>query len=638
MRLSRLMTRFTPRIRDRRPLVAVAPAGLVGLAALAFALIVSACQQPVEQNPPPAPVGPAVVGPDYLHGTVGSLCKVRGFYPLPVSGYGIVAKLNGTGSSSAPADLRRWLLNNMRKQGFNRINLGPNYVTAEQFLASETTAVVRIDGLIPAGAAKGARFDVLVSAMPETQTSSLQGGDLWTVDLSTGGAARPPRFSPPLAEARGPVVVDPYGDADPAEFDLTELRGVVLSGGKVVRDRRLDLVLNQPSWNRARLIADRIVERYPSHPDLDRRPTAEDKNDVIIRLNVPAKYRSRPAELLNLIMHTYLNRPLGFETEQPRRLVTVLEEDPDQRDNVVYALHALGRRAIPTLRDYYDHGTIFVRLAVLEAAARLGDEVATIAMQKLAKSRDPLVRQEVARILVYLPQSMRGARILEQLVNDDDTKVRIEAYHSLTAIGDPLVRRLQVGQGLKHKFSLDLVPSEKPMIYATTRSIPRLVIFDPTLSFQTPLVASVPGRRILLRSQGDDEVQVYYRPQVGGGQSYDLDPPTVANLAALMGHYPAPDEGFDLNYSDVVSAIYQLVEAGHIRAPMQIELTPLAREIARASETGPQRVRPETGDIPVADEFETAPEDRSELEEIAPRIESRSSIRDNAGEPANASP
>src|SRR5690606_23943251 len=114
---------------------------------------------------------------------------------------------------------------------------------------------------------------------------------LWTLELSVGGANPQMRDLHPVAFGRGPVYVDPTIARPGEDIAPTQhLRAVVLSGGVVTADRKLQLVLNYPSWDMARIVADRINERFGHERASEFFNTAVPKNYQIIDINIPAAY------------------------------------------------------------------------------------------------------------------------------------------------------------------------------------------------------------------------------------------------------------------------------------------------------------------------------------------------------------
>lgn len=554
-----------------------------------------ACSQ---KQPRPAPPPPTYTGPAYLHGSVGSMTRLLGDQPLIVGGYGLVVNLNATGSSEVPAYLRQWLINEMRKKGVGSASVGGGTLSPEQMLASHHTTVVAVQGLVPPGATNGMRFDVWVTCLPQTQTTSLEGGRLWSTDLSIGGTSPSMRFSRKLAVAAGPTYINPLGPDTPDEGQLTLKRqAVVLSGGVVTTSRPLDLVLNQPSWQRSRLIADRINERFPKAPS-DRYHTAVATDDSRIRLHVPARYAGRSQQLLELMAHLFVQRAPGFEQAKAQQLADLLTAQPRYASNVALAWVAMGRTVLPVMRQLYEHPHQDVRLTALEAGARLKDEAVTDPLGRLAQLDAPPVRRRVAKTLSHLPQSLRAARILHTLLDDEDRLVRIEAYESLAAINDPLIIRTAIDgpDPQTFKFVLDLIPAQKPLIYVAQSRWPRLVIFDPALGFRSPFLAKLWDNRLMLRSSAPDQALAVFfqKPGQVEGQTHDIKP-TVADLVYLLAHRPSvasPAEGLDLSFGQVVGVMHHLCENGYIPSNMHLQINPLAAAIAQTAQTPADPRRP----------------------------------------------
>ncbi len=579
---------------------------------------------------PATPPPPVYTGPGFLRGTVGSMARLRGYEPMLVSGWGLVVNLQGTGSTSVPAFLRQWLINHMRLQGVGsaRLASGPNplaSMTPAQIIADPNTAAVEVFGLIPPGAPKGTRFDLVVSAVEGTQTTSLEHGELLTCELSLGGANRQMRFTKKLASGRGPLYVSPEGPhADQLADDdiaLHRRKGVIIAGGIVSEDRRIELVLNQPSWQRSRDIADRINERFPKAPS-DRRDTAVPATDLVIDVNIPARFHDDPRRLLALVSNLFVQRSEKFELEKAQQLADVLMASGGEQhaEDITLAWEALGKPVLPVLQRHYDHAKVHVALATLEAGARLGDVRAADRLTALAGDADAATRRRVATILGYLPDSVRGITTLRRMLDDADDTVRLAAYESLMDADDSSIHRVILGEyevvidprtrrerrQLKtesFKFALDLVPSKRPLVYATQTGMPRLAIFDPMIEFDRPMIAQLWDNHLMLRADELDEtkpqpprVNVYYQ---GFGQTKAKTveiAPTLANLVFLMAHKPTienPTDGLDLSYSQVVHATYELCGKGALPYRVLIEANPLIDEVEKMVRQLPTSQRPE---------------------------------------------
>jgi flagellar basal body P-ring protein FlgI len=572
---------------------------VAALALLAAVLTAGGCTS-TEDAPPEQDPGPTYTGPVYLRGTVGSLARVRGFQPLPVAGYGLVVNLRGTGSSEVPAGLRQYVLNHLRRIGVGQSDSPLPNTPPEQVLNSPNTAVVLVQGLIPPGASRGGRFDLLVTAA-DTQTTSLAGGSLWPVDLSIGGR-NPGVDTRLLAHGEGPIYLDPMANRSVEGGDATReepeddrggypetregfaRQAVVLAGGRALENRNLELILNQASYRRARLIERRINERYPAAPN-DKRPTAVAQSDARIRLHIPQRWQNKPGELLRLIEHLYLDRSPGFVPYQARTLANVLRERPEEVERITLAWRSLGPNAVPELRDLYREESLSIRLAALRAGAFLDDERAGMVLSEMTDHADPGVRVRVAQALLHLPRSLRVARTLAELLDDEHTDVRLAAYEAMAAINDPMIDRVPVGNQ-RLKFVLDRVPSETPLIYVTAERRPRLAVFDTGIVFDQTMLTRLWDNRLMLRvEEPGGPLEVFFqKPGEVEGETYQLRP-DLATLIFFLAHEPTdrlPQPGLGLSYSDVVNIVHDLCRRGVIDAPFEARRNALASRVAQA--------------------------------------------------------
>jgi len=553
-------------------------------------------------NPEGVAPPPAVTGPDYLRGTVGSLCRIRGYSATLVSGYGIVAmpRGSGTGSAEVPAFLRQWMLQEMRRRGFGQAKYRMRHLSAEEFLASEDTAVVSVQGLIPPGAKRGTKFDLLVNALPATQTTSLRGGRLFMTELSVGGMDRSLAYRKPIARGGGETYVNPFSaDTSQEQARRISRQAVVLTGGVVLEDRPLELVLNAPDWARSRAIADRINERFPAAPG-SKYDTAEPATDRRIRLTVAERYADNPGEFLSLISKVYLQRITGFEQAKASELLTIAQQRPETRGDIHYALVALGKTITPLLREQYDHPDLDYRLMMLRTGVRLEDGQAVLALADLADHPEPAFRVRVIDALAFAPKNLRAQRVLTKQLSDPADEVRIAAYEKLVEQQHPLVQRVPIGDGNRVRFMLDLINGQDPMVFVAQRDLPRIVIFGANTPFRTPLFAEFQGGRLMLRAMEPSEpVAVFHQPRAGGeSKTYEIAP-TVANLAFLLGHKSNPSNrtaGLDMSYGETVNIIYQLHQKGLIPGKLELQISPLAQTIATLEDEADAQPdsRPET--------------------------------------------
>jgi hypothetical protein len=461
--------------------------------------------------------------------------------------------------------------------------------------------VVKIEGLVPPGATAGSPFDVMVSALPHTQTTSLEGGILYTVELAPFGSTPGVSFSKPIAEASGPMYLDPFSsDLEQQQRVALSRRAVVLSGGRATQARRLRIVLNQPHWRRSALIAQRVNERFRKDRG-DRSDTAVARDDSVIDLHIPSRWRRDPARFLTLILHLYVQGDADFEPRRANELSELLATESQFAPRVALAWEALGKQALPVIRRHYDHGDLDIRLAALAAGVHLEDDKASAPLEQLAKHADPRIRIRAAQLMVYLPDSLRIERALRDLLNDMDRNVMIAAYEALDQHGNGrLIQRVVFSDGNdKVRFLLDVVESQHPLVYITQTRLPRVVVFNTFTGFNTPLVARVWDYKLMIKAPSREvPAEVFYQPPDGVEGERVSIAPAVANLVLVMGRDPDTDRqhtGFNLPYSRIVNALYQLDQSDAIEADIELEPSPLARLIADALDQVPAENRPEIG-------------------------------------------
>ncbi len=190
--------------------------------------------------------------PDYLRDTVLQYTDLAGTEPFPISGYGLVVHLHGTGGSRVPTPVRAFMVKELARHDFGSI--ATNWQSPDEVLNSKDVAIVRVDGLIPPGARSGTDwstwFDARVSIPPESDATSLAHGDLYQTDMKINGAnpAEPGGGMVAVkAQAAGSVFINPAyavdSSIDSAEARQSRKSGLVLAGARVMEDRPLLLRL-----------------------------------------------------------------------------------------------------------------------------------------------------------------------------------------------------------------------------------------------------------------------------------------------------------------------------------------------------------------------------------------------------------
>jgi flagellar basal body P-ring protein FlgI len=572
---------------------------------LACAVVLSACTTRAKR--PERAVDVNAGGrdvPEVLSNTVGAYGQINGLQPQFVSGYGLVVGLNGTGSGDAPLGVRAMLMDEMLRNGVGREGTPLADVTPAQLIDDPNTAVVLVRATIPPAAPKGFRFDALISTLPGTSTTSLEGGTLYTTDLRRGLTLPGAPDTFPIARARGPVLINPLaappeqGEA-PDDDDIVRTVGRVLSGGVVDSRFRPTFRLDSPSHARARAIVQAINARFPQG---DRRaPSARGMNEDSIELNVPAQYADEPERFFNLVLHTRVDQ--RFTEEWARRYVSAIQERPTLSTRVGYALEALGKSATSYVRQLYDSPEVGPRLSGLRVGAHLRDPLTRPHLEQLALEGSPSQRVDAIGLLAMLPQDRRIDLFLGRLVDDEDIAVRVAAYEALDERFDPRIARVR----FRDRFELHVVPAERPMIYFTQQGAPKIVLFS-DMRLSREVFVSAWDDRLMVDTTGEHTsaaaARVFFQDYRSGSSSVHTVSDSVAEFVEFLVHDTTPEEpwpGLNLTYSQTLSALQQLVDASAIDADFVPETDKLQLEFLRAAEVADAVTRPELSeDGPVA--------------------------------------
>lgn len=488
------------------------------LAVVLAAVCVLGCSSPTEyDNQDANEAANTFSGPRYLRGSIGSYGSFLNNQPRYVGGYGIVVDLNGTGSNEVPGFLRQWITNEMFQNNLGSVQFGTERFGPERVMADLGSSVVAVEGLIPPGAVRGSKFDVLVTMIDQTSTSLAGGRLFWPTRMSITGLDRSLAYTEPQAAAYGELFVNPVANG---ERDTEFLRrALIVNGGTVLLSQTVQFVLNQPSYRISNAIAERINARFEA-ADADNLPTAVAKTDGLIEINMPKRFATQPDRLLQLIEHLYLDPSPGFVAPQAEALGRALVENPkDRAESVTLAWKGLGPNCMQVLRTYYGHENATVRQAALEAGAWLNDTQTIEALSAQATEGEPAHRVRAANALVAMNRSNEARQQVRKLLDDPDQEVRLGAYEALSLVRDPVIQRLSVTNGTEHKFYIDRVPSDRPMVVALQGRELAIVIFGEDIPLRKNVFARL-GNNMVLRTMPIDSIPVGLHDRYEGDSAF----------------------------------------------------------------------------------------------------------------------
>jgi hypothetical protein len=478
-----------------------------------------------------------------------------------------------------------------------------------------------VDGYLPPGVRRGQNFDVQVSALSDSHTSSLAGGDLYETELRILGAnpADPGGSVNVHARAEGPIFVNPAYALDPKASENPAARrslraGVVMSGARSLDDRPISLRLRAPSLRLSRFIENRIDSRFQEiRPDV----VSAAQDEGVINFFVPASYQGDYEHFAGVVTHLYLNAAPEFSAAKAKELADeALKPDAPLMD-ISYCWEALGKTSLPVIveRALMSHPNQDIAYAAARAAAFLGDASAPQALVQIARANGHKFQINAIQVLGALTPSPAINEMLRPLLNSPETLVRLEAYKMLAKSKDNSVFTTPVRAG----FALDVIRSEgPPVIYATQRGFPRIAVIGNRTTLTLPVTfKAMEGRLTITSDAANKNVTIFYRPQMppGGVSSREalaeLEPikivsnPDIAEIVARLG-----GEGFDngrrlrFNYGQIVSILNNLVaqqqlgamvaNGSRVPASFILQETPAATDAIDNAPVIPDQGRPQT--------------------------------------------
>ncbi|GMU37079.1 MAG: hypothetical protein AMXMBFR22_12700 [Phycisphaerae bacterium] len=571
-------------------------AAVVGMMLLSMAGCAWETRDPRRRDLGVAPKSAEGAGSASFRDTIGELATFHGLAPMKVQGYGLVIGLGDRGSTECPPQILNRLAQQIEKRYPLRSNrVGMVSLTPERLIRDPDTAVVLVEGMIPAAMTKGSTFDVYVSAVPNTGVKSLRGGRLYSCELEYAVQMSTPTervnvlSGRSLAEAAGPLFLNPFVEEGEGGTQTDPTQAFVLGGGRVLEDRRLRLVLTEPSASTAMRIENRINAKFGGGGKI-----ADALSPTFIQLSIPDIYRDEPGHFMLLVRHLFLPDHDGFVAQRCRDLAAELVQPDAPHAAISVAFEGVGLPAMPVLTELYAHKKDYVAFHAAAAGLRLGDDVAVTALARVAEDQTSLLRFQAIRALATNPKLRSPLAPLRKLLDDVDPRVRIEAYEALVKLEDPMIERNIVGDD---NFILDCVPgAQSPIIYARRTQERRIALLGDNVECRSPIFYRAPDGALMINADAGAESLTLLRtvPHTGSTSPPVPASPEVARLVRMLGNDVQQVQGrvtgLGLDYTAIVHALHTLCAEHAINAQFIFEEENLAELFGPRERSG----RPES--------------------------------------------
>jgi hypothetical protein len=491
--------------------------------------------------------------PTKLDKTVGDLTEIVASNPIPVKGVGLVVGLAGTGSSECPAATREYL----RKYIITQVGR-KDLVNPDVMINSMDTAVVIVEGTIPPAATKYQAFDVTVKPYPDTQTTSLVGGRLYTTELKfMAKIADSLETSRTLAYAAGPVFIDSLADSK-----TNAKSGIVLGGGKVIEDYPITLSLIKPDYRAAAYIRNRINQRFG-------KDVANAVSDSVINISVPEDYKDKKAKFIMLIKSLYIASAATNEDIRINQLIVELKNSKEKTKSQI-ALEAIGRPAEDELASLIDTNDLDTKFSAASTLMAIGDDRGLKTLRDFAQ--DPC---SSFRILAINNIGEYGYKsdviaLMNRVASDPNFAVRYAAYNYLQRFSAPTIIRTIVSGD----FFVDQVITSGPKtIYVNRKQQPGIVLFGAPMDCEKGLYIESDDGGIIINSQPtDDRISVLRKHPITGGLMGPLKCSTrVADIIKLLGDPPTPKDdktrpGLGVPYAEIIQLLKNMADKNAVNA------------------------------------------------------------------------
>ncbi len=487
-----------------------------------------------------------------LGATIGSLVGVVSPDLVAVEGYGIVSGLRGTGSGDCPPRVRTYLKQYILK------NFSEHRADVDNFISSRNTAVVHVYGVMSTAVLESRDFDVKVAALPGTQTTSLEGGWLYSTELKQLGRFR--IATRILAKAEGAVFMDTLNGSG-----IDKRAGYALAGGTVFGEYPIGLVVRRPDFRIANAIRNRLNGRFG--PGTAKAITASQ-----IKLNVPAKYGKQKQRFISIVKAMYLAETEEVTKERIKTFVGKLAVSEDKEASEI-ALEAIGNESLSKLVALLNSGNEEVRLRAGRCMLNLGSDVSLETLKTIAMDKDSAYRIEALEAITTGARRNDAAAISRRLLRDEDFNIRLAAYEQLRKLDDIALTRRPIARSF---YLEQITRTPYKAIFVSRSGQARIVLFGaPIVCRDNMFVQSANGEITIDSRAGQKYVSVMRkhptRPTVIGPLRSSLE---LGDIIETLCEEPVRRSekgriGLGVSYADMIALLKQMCEKGAVEAKFE---------------------------------------------------------------------
>jgi hypothetical protein len=481
--------------------------------------------------------------------TIGSLAEMSWPESIRLEGCSLVGGLRGTGSAECPPQIRAYLAQHLLTQFPGRT------INIERFIGGSDTAVVLVEGIMPAVASRNEYFDVRVTALGGTQTTSLEGGFLLGTELKTAGTFG--IKTKVVADARGPVFIDKISTSE-----INKRIGYVLGKGKVLDEYKVNLVLGGPDFRTTNIIRNRLNELFGDG-------TAKVVLPGRLEVKVPAKYREQKQRFISIMKATYLTQDAEIIRERIKTFIRKLAALQDAYESEI-ALEAIGNYSLGGLSVLLNVSNEQVRLRAARCMLNLGSDAGFVTLRQIAMNKDSAYRVEALESITTGARRNDAVRISQRLLRDDDFHMRLAAYEQLRKLDDIAVSQ----EVIADNFYLEqIAQTPHKSIFVSRSGQPRIVLFGAPMRCSDGIfVRSADGNITINAPAGQEYVSIIrkhpQRPDVIAQLKSSFE---LGDIIRTLCEKPLQKGkqgrgGLGVTYADVIALLKRMCDKGAVKA------------------------------------------------------------------------
>jgi len=408
---------------------------------------------------------------------------------------------------------------------------------------------------MPAVASKNEYFDVRVTALPGTQTTSLEGGFLLGTELKTVGTFG--ITTKVVADARGPIFIDKINTSE-----VNKRAGYVLSGGKVLDEYKVTLVFGEPDFRTTNGIRNRLNELFG---DDTAKVVLPDRIDV----RVPAKYREQKQRFISIMKATYLTQSAEITRERIkifiRKLAALQEADASE-----IALEAIGNQSLGGLGVLLKVSNEQVRLRAARCMLNLGSDAGLVTLRQIAMDKGSAYRVEALESITTGARRNDAARISQRLLRDDDFRIRLAAYEQLRKLDDIAITQEVVAGNF---YLEQIVQTPHKAVFVSRSGQPRIVLFGAPIRCSDGLFVRSADDNITINAPiGQEYVTIIRKHPLRPGvipqlkSSFEVDDIIRTLCEKPLKKGERGRGGLGVSYADVIALLKRMCDKGALKA------------------------------------------------------------------------